>query len=414
MSHWFFLSYARDNGDKYLHKFYRDLNNAIHNLAAPGEGTDGFFDVEDIKLGADWPAALSSALQNCRTFVSLYSPAYFTKEYCGKEWQAFSARQTANSSDLPEYAACPSLMMPVLWVPEARLPSPLPEAVSAVQYKHADLGEVYAREGLRQIMALKKYTDHYREFVMNFADRLIQAVRTHPLPPARRPPRMAEVENAFRLRPAPAVNRCAEAGNTGPRFVQFVFVAGRRNELSEVRKTLDPYGEEGGFDWRPYCPEVVEEVGIIAQEVATREKLYGGFMPLDEDIVGRIKDAECQNKIVAIIVDTWTLNLQRYRAFMSEYDGRNFINCAVLVPWNNWDDETQVNRSVLVNRMWGTFYRHAVKPDPNCFLDSISSPDELRKGLSAALNKARERIVEKAEVIRKAENGPAIPKPRIM
>jgi FxsC-like protein len=414
MSHWFFLSYARDNSDKYLEKFYRDLDNKIRSLTPPGEGEEGFFDVGIIELGTQWPDVLTAALQKCRTFVSLYSPAYFTREKCGQEWQIFSERQAAYSAELPAHASRPSLLMPILWVPEARLPSPLPDAVSAVQYKHSDFGEVYAREGLQQLMKLSKHRDRYHEFLASFANKLIQAARTHTLPPLPQLPPINEIKNAFHRRGAQAVKLAGEAANVGPRFVQFVFVAGRRDELRAVREKLDPYGEEGGFDWQPFLPEFTDEIGIMAQEVAWREKLHYGFVQLDNDITKRLDEAECQNKIVAIVVDTWTLCLPRYSNFMNEYDRRNFVHCVVLIPWNSRDDETEINRSILVNKMWGTFPHHAVKPDPNCFLDSISSPDELKKGLSVALNKARARITEKAEVMKKAESGQVIGKPRIM
>ena len=414
MNHWFFLSYARENLDNYLHKFYRDLNKTIRDWTEPVEGKDGFFDTRDIAVGNNWPDALMTALQNCRAFVSLYSPAYFTKEFCGKEWQIFSSRQAAYSADLSAHTRRPSLIMPVLWVPEAQLPSSLPDTVSAVQFKHSEFGEEYARKGLRQLMTLSKNRDHYREFLARFAARLIQEARTHQLPPDPRPEPINEVESAFRRWTPEAARSAGEGVSQGPRVVQFVFVAGRREELRTVREKLDPYGDEGGFDWQPFCPEVTDEIGIIAQEVASREKLHYGFVQLDANIIKRIADAECQNKIVAIIVDTWTLCLMPYQTFMAEYDSRNFVNCAVLIPWNNRDDETEFNRSVLTNKMWGTFPRHAVKPDPTCFLDSICSLDEFKRELSAVLNKARARITEKAEVMKKAESGQIIGKPRII
>ena len=413
MSHWFFLSYARDNLDDYLKRFYRDLNSMILSLTLPGEGGDGFFDMGAVELGKQWSGVLTEALQDCRAFVSLYSPAYFTKEYCGKEWQLFSARQTAYSAGLPPQASRPSLLMPVLWMPEDKLPRPLPDAVAAVQYKHSDFGEVYAREGLRQLMALRRYGDHYRMFLSRFADKLIRAAREHVLPPQPQLPSLNEIESAFHRRGVPAARLAEDAGNVGPRFVQFVFVAGRRDELGTVRKELDPYGAEGGYDWHPYLPEITDEVGIMAQEVASDEKLHYGFVQLDDNIIKRIEEAERQNKIVAIVVDTWTLCLQQYSALMREYDGRNFLNCVVLVSWNDRDPEMEIKRASLMNTMRATFLRHAIKRDPNCFLE-ISSHDELKKELPAALNKARARIAEKAEVVKKAESGRVIGKPLIM
>jgi FxsC-like protein len=411
MSHWFFLSYARENDrDKHLSNFYRDLTNTILEFTAPGEGEDGFFDVRSVNLGGHWRDELISALQNCRTFISLYSPAYFTKDYCGKEWQFFRSRQTAYRSSLPSPNASVGLMLPVLWVPEARLPKSLPEAVSEIQHKHSDFGEVYAREGLRQLMALRKYRDHYREFLVKFANKLIQATVMHAIPPLAAPPSINEIESAFR-RSDDVLS--ADAHRTGPRSVQFIFVAGRRDELREVREKLDFYGEEGGYDWQPFHPDLVDEVGIIAQEVAWREKLHYKFVQLDENIIERLDEAESQNSIVAVIVDAWTLYLSRYSAGMCAYDRRNFVNCVVLITWNGRDRETEINRSTLVNKMWGTFPRHAVKPDPNCFLDSICSPEELKNELRTALNKARARISAKTDVVKRAEGAEFIGKPSI-
>lgn len=414
MSHWFFLSYARENYNQYVLDFYQDLNKMIRDLAIPGEGGDGFIDTSDIELGTQWPDELAAALQNCRAFISLYSPAYFTKDYCGKEWQVFNSRQATYSADSPAHASRPSLIMPVLWVPETRLPSPLPDAVSAVQYKHGDFGEVYARIGLKQLMAVSKYHDDYLEFLAKFADKLIQAARTHPLPRQPHLPPIKDIKSAFPGRVVEVAKPAREAVNKGPRSVQFFFVAGRRDELQEVRQKLDPYGDEGGYDWQPYSPEYTAEVGIMAQEVALREKLRPEFVQLDDNIIERLDDAEVNNKLVAIFIDTWTLCLQPYNNFMNKYDRRNFVNCVVLIAWNNRDDETEYHRPTLVNNVWGTFPNHAAKPDPKCFLDSISSHVELKKALRTALINARARISMRDNAVKKkAESGQFIGKPLI-
>lgn len=77
----------------------------------------------------------------------------------------------------------PALILPVLWVPEDWLPKLLPSAVSEVQYKHNDFGELYAKEGLRQLMALKKHRDKYKEFLQVFADKLLRAGDSCYVPP---------------------------------------------------------------------------------------------------------------------------------------------------------------------------------------------------------------------------------------
>jgi FxsC-like protein len=414
MEHWFFLSYARENYDQYLLDFYRDLNKVICDLATPGEGKDGFIDVNDIEVGKQWPDELTAALQKCRAFISLYSPAYFSKDYCGKEWRVFSDRQAAYGADLPADADRPSLIMPVLWVPEVRLPNPLPEAVSTVQYKHNDFGELYARVGLKQLMAVSKYHDDYLEFLAKFADKLIQAVKANPLPPLPHPPSLDEIESAFPRRVAEIIKPAAECANRGPRSVQFFFVAARSDELKGVREKLDPYGEEGGYYWQPYFPEHTDAVGFMALQVALDEKLRPECMDLEDFTIERLDEAESNNNIVAIFIDTWTLCLPRYNAFMNKYDRRNFVNCVVLIAWNSRDDETEFNRPTLTNNVWGTFPNHAAKPDPSCFLDSISSHEELKKALRLALINARGRISMRADAVKKkAESIQFIGKPLI-
>jgi FxsC-like protein len=233
------------------------------------------------------------------------------------------------------------------------------------------------------------------------------------LPPLPQLPPIDEVGDAFRRRGPGPVKPLAGSCNTGPRFVQFVFVAGRRDELGSVRERLDPYGDDGGYDWYPYLPEVKERVGITSMSVACMEKLMFEFVPFNDDIIVNIKKAERENKIVAILVDTWTLRLPRYRTLMNEYDGQRLPNCAVLVCWNSRDEElTEAEREELKAKLSTSFVNHIVEPNPNIFLE-IDSHEELVKELPALLNKAHRRISEKAEVMRKAGSGFTISKPTI-
>jgi FxsC-like protein len=414
MDHWFFLSYARENSDPYLLKFYQDLNERIRDLAIPGEGENGFIDVKDIEVGKQWPDELSAALQKCRAFVSVYSPAYFTKEYCGKEWRIFNDRQAAYGADLPAHVSRPSLILPVLWIAEDRFPKPPPAAVSTVQYKHYDFGERYAQVGLRQLMAVSIYNDDYLLFLDKFAHTLVQAVRTNPLPHHPHLPPISEIESAFHGRVAEVVKPAAKCVNKGPRSVQFFFIAARRDELKGVREKLDPYDEEGGYYWQPYFPEHTDAVGHMALQAAVDGKLRPEFMGLDDLTIERLDEAEGNNQLVAIVIDTWTLCLPRYNTFMHKYDRRNFVNCVVLIAWNDRDDETEFNRLTLTANVWGTFPNHAAKPDPNCFLDSISSKEELKKALMDALIRARGRISMRTDAVKKkAESGQFIGKPLI-
>lgn len=414
----FFLSYARldRDGDHYqcVRKFYDDLVMEVRGLKPLPKNNIGFFDGEDIEPGDEWPEKLGEALRTSQVFVCLFSPTYFTQVYCGKEWQVFRSRIDTYTTQSPSGTKRPPLILPVLLYPPEQL-SPLPDAVSDIQYTYDDFPDGYKQEGLRMMMRQPtKYKDDYVKFLAQFAKKLIQVATSHPLPPCQTLSPIKDVKSAFHQSSSPSIGPVSRAENVGPRYVQFIFVAGQRDELQGVRRKTDAYGSEGGLDWKPYLPDFDKEISILAQNVATKENLRYEAVPLDTQIINRLEAAERDNKIVAIIVDTWTLRVQKYHNFMREYDERSFLNCVVLVPWNTKDDETANSLPVLEDVVRVTFLKKAGLKDPSCFLDQIRSPEELKRKLSVVLNRTRMRVIEKAEVIKKAESEQIITKPIIV
>src|SRR5262249_51681723 len=90
------LSYARSEGDGFLDRFFRDLRKEI----ALREGLDndddnpepGFRDTDSIPGGSNWREELARALAESWTCVCIYTPNYFNREACGKEFQVFLDR----------------------------------------------------------------------------------------------------------------------------------------------------------------------------------------------------------------------------------------------------------------------------------------------------------------------------------
>lgn len=178
MSYYFLLSYAREDAeDGYLPRFYDELVETIRPKRSRREGQPeaiGFLDREGIGVGDAWPSKLSEALRTSRVFVPIYSPSYFASEFCGKEWAVFERRLT-------ELKPRPPLIMPVLWMPPERLPSPLPGSAANVQYDHRSFGEKYTNEGLWRLFKLGKFRDARRDFIDRFTDRLIDVAERHAL-----------------------------------------------------------------------------------------------------------------------------------------------------------------------------------------------------------------------------------------
>jgi FxsC-like protein len=411
----YFLSYARPDGDNDKHgcirTFHEELEQKVRMLTGSVQGSVGFFDGEGVEPGDVWPDALAEALCTSRVFVPIYSPTYFTKDYCGREWKIFRDRLNAYKRQNPA-AKVESLIQPILLVSPRELRA-LPDSISDIQYLYDQYPEEYRTEGLDVIFRVGAYKDSYEMFKTALARRIVEVAEKHPLPPLVSRPDIKQTTSAFHRADAQisAVNDVSQT--VGPRYVQFIFVAAKHNELREIRKSLDYYGHEGGLDWKPFLPKVTDEVAMLATEVALKEKLRYETVPLDADIIEKLKEAEQNNKIVVIIVDTWTLHLERYCTLMRPYDDLNFLNCVVLVPWNPHDDETLLSRSMLEKKIQETFPKKWILRDPSSFLDSINSLDELKKQLSDTLRTASTRIIQKMEVVKKAESAQVIDKPTI-
>jgi FxsC-like protein len=308
-----------------------------------------------------------------------------------------------------EGAPRPPVIIPILWVPERYILRWLPKGVSDIQYKHADFGVKYYEHGVRTLSKLNRHRDAYQDFLNGLARALVQAAELYRLKPAAELPSIHTVPNAFedpreetssppQLIEAP----WADEETAGPRFVQFIFVAGSRDELSKVRKSINYYGRRGD-EWQPYLPEVEDQIIFLTGDVVWREKLIPRIVDLDQHIERRLEEAENENNIVVIVVDTWTLQLEQYSDFMRKYDRREFVNCVVMVPWNQNDSEAEESREALKGVIYSTFERKAVNKHPYTFYEWVSSPDALKRDLSVALNKARARVIEKSKRRKKAE-----------
>jgi FxsC-like protein len=425
--YWFFMSYAGRDAilgdaqtcvvDSYLKIFFNDLALELASKAGiEGEikvPEIGFIAERSIKNGDLWPSALVDALQTSRALICIYSRSYFSSEYCGKEFQVFLDRLNEYMKTAPPGTSRPRLILPVLWEHPDTLPKQRPPAISEIQYKHDDFGKAYAENGLNFLMRQRQHKPDYSNFVFKFAKQLFEEAEQKRLPPLRTPPSLTEVKAAFPLpveQDPPLQPRAGNIGpiprrteNVGPNVAQFLFVAGRDKEYLDIRKGVECYGQEGGREWKPFYPEIDEAVGMISQAVAVSEKLFYENLTISEGLIEHLSKAEENNKIVIIVIDPWSIQVQNYRNRLLDFDRHNFINCGLLIPWNENDNETKNRGNELRDSIEQTLSRYYVLNTPY-IRESVRSPEELQKKLIAAIHELRKRIVQRAKVFRPIEN----------
>lgn len=399
---WFFFSYARtDAGTEHLKTFYSDLVYEVRRKAGLHNDTPeshiGFMDT-GISLGADWAQRLGNALHTCRTFICLYSPSYFKSPDCGKEFQVFNSRLDEYIRASGSKIERPNLIFPVLWDTPRIITKSLPPAVSGIEYINDSLGELYASKGLYILSKVRSQenVNAYNQFVLSFAELIVQEADPNRLPPSSPPRPFEQEKNAFQTVADEGAQGITATTRGGPNAAHFVYVAGSNSELGSVRRKVDCYGEDEK-EWRPFHPGLEKPVWLISQSVATTEGLEYSRLCIDEDFIGRLREAEEKNVIVVIVVDPWSIQVESYKNKMTEFDRRDFLNCGILIPWNEQDEETCQSMHALQRGVQATFERKFFL-NPTYFRGSIRSPEELQKQICDTINEVRARLIKRAEI----------------
>jgi FxsC-like protein len=241
-----------------------------------------------------------------------------------------------------------------------------------------------------------------------FARLLVELARKNPLNASPVPVRIKQLKSPWRgpeataqgaPRPTPVPPQAA----VGPSYAQFVYVAGRADEIAgaPLTRAQEFYGAGPG-DWKPYLPTLSDDVVLLTQKVALEQNLRcGDALPLDANLLQRVVAAGKQNSIVILVVDTWSLQIASYSALMDDFDRTRLRTCITLVPWNPQDPDT-INRKADLEALLGKVFSLTKQQRPPYFYDAIGSLDEYRTQLSQALARLKLELVGRATVLQTA------------
>ena len=187
-----FASYAQLDRDKYLERFIDEFRRQLQVLTGkPDASAIAFFDRDGVRAGDRWSETIINAVNAADVLLCLMSPTYFTREWCGRELEAFLRREsrltaTANSR----------FIFPIWWqVPVA--PRPLPRRLSPYHHRDANFPPAYESAGIRGLARQRRWIQFQR-----IADRLAELVAQTLAQPQRLPPGEAvadilDIANAF-------------------------------------------------------------------------------------------------------------------------------------------------------------------------------------------------------------------------
>jgi FxsC-like protein len=384
-----FLSYAREDFDDSLREFFADFRHNLARAIGPTAGDIYFRDFESIRLGEPWEVALTEGIRSCSIFLAVYSPAYFSREYCGKEWAAFSRRITL----APDPEAARGCLIPLWWTPLHTSLVTLPEAAARLQDVTDPLPDSFRNQGMR-VLKMTKKDKEYKAALWSFVELVAKARiagqgKLGTLPADKS---IGDYTPEFAVppaTPAPPIPSTVAVR----RRVTFAIAAGTRPDMRELRlrTNLEPYDEDDTLRWKPYGTEstITEEIWNVAKQ----EDLIPQLVELGDNLDEILRQSERQPVIV--VADPWSVGIERFRESVSQVDNNPAIHLGTVVPCPGDDGETEDNREQRNATLNEVFLRRLVaEVDSPTFCFPLAKREELVPAIRRLIATLRTRILK--------------------
>lgn len=276
-----FASYAQLDRDKHLEKFIEVFRDELRSLTAhPDAVALAFFDRDGVDAGDEWSETILTAVNSARVLVCLMSPTYFTREWCGRELEAFRRRVERLA---PPTAV--SFVFPVWWQLPVT-PRPIPTRLARFNYRDAAYPREYETHGLRGLARRGQWTKF-----RTVADRLAQVIA-------------ATLQQPVQLPAGVPINDILDIDNAFDEQQPF-----------DVRVVVNA---PGGDAWRPSAADstISEAIQQTARQLAVFHRKLDTGAGLNDAVDHAVRDQQ----IILVIADPATppdvtlLGLNRHNA----------------------------------------------------------------------------------------------------
>ncbi|MFC8453700.1 TIR-like protein FxsC [Kitasatospora sp. NPDC057223] len=414
-----FLSFCEeDNRNGLVEQFYADLSEEILRRTTLDRVKLGYQYLR-MRTGSVWRSELAQALSTCKVFIALYSPRYFNSSFCGKEWYIFSSRLRESETGPSEAL---NAIIPVLWESVFDSHEAVPKAAADIWAKDPEFGTEYIERGLRQITQLNfnpNYRTSYEEIVMALAKRVIESIRASRLSDSEPIEDFDSIPDAFAAPELSAATQDSLGGSperasvpsARPGHVRFAVAASTAEEIKPLRQNLSQYGPRVD-DWAPYMPDAPGPIVGYAVDVAREFSLVPHPENFDDDVAGLLDGAERNNELAIIILDPWTVRLEKRKEALRAYDGRLCIHAGLVVPQSSNDEETVARSVELQHDINETLTRHA-RVRQGVFKSQLDSISSFKAGVREVLVELTRILMVESENVRPAIGAKFIPRPTI-
>jgi hypothetical protein len=337
----FFFSYARadrrgadvirlnaHDGGMYnsVDIFYDQLCKQVAAITGKSADEVGFFDNQNLELGAPWPVKLIDALRSASVLIALFSPTYFLRPACGREFEIFRQRHEALNANLGRVADY--RILPILWVRrdyiEKSIPTCCQPYIRALQQTAPRMPEDYPMYGLMRMFELQKLADSRAEVCHRIADRICALKDDEPLPELGHLDFDA-VNSAFHETPAPGTARPV---NRNKREMRVYYLVPTRTEWSNA----SGMGNDEFGDQREKARLFTEAPGATigsatAEGVATVKPDLGvTHEALPNDFAGALAKTDDTMTTPLVVFDRRAVKVPALRAAAGSYAVHNFEN----------------------------------------------------------------------------------------
>jgi hypothetical protein len=433
LSYLFFFSYSRSDYDRYLDKFFADLEEQVASVGGAGTSRLGFRDEDGVKTGDDWTRKISAAVQTSHVLVCIYTPNFFSKvrthEFCAKEFMAFLERdprhryeRVVDEGNCERYEVREARnILPILWrskqvlVDVNNLP---PYALRTIQWTldfpkvSRKLKDQYKEKGMWLISKTRRGT--YWEILNHLAIRIVE-LGACPLPSKAPPPDIRTLRNAFwddppemsAARGAPVRERDADSLDDAA----IPSLSTKQLVAFEVRSALS-----GASAWAPYPGE--PSLRALVEEIAQSRQLtsrYRTFDPSADDFVtallAALQDATEKRVLPILFIDPKALARPEWRKAVASLL-REPWRGGIVFPVDATDQPS-------IHFMESVKSEFKMTPDEREWIVFMTAPAgsvaELRMAVISVATGILARIVTHGSVERNspATGGPSVPLPRI-